>query len=131
MVGITWFVQVVHYPLLDKLSKYRPAAYEQSHIRLATWVVAPPMVVEMLSAVAFVFIHPSGIPSPLTWAGLSLVLLIWLSTATLQAPKHEILALQYVETVHRSLVRTNWIRTVAWSLRGLLLLYALFKTVPT
>jgi hypothetical protein len=27
------------------------------------------------------------------------------------------------ETVHRRLVRTNWVRTVAWSLRGLLVLW--------
>ena len=60
---------------------------------------------------------------PVHWGaiiGLALVTLIWLSTALLQVPCHEDLSNGFDTEIHRRLVATNWIRTVAWSLRSLL-----------
>ena len=43
MTGVIWFVQVVHYPLFDRVQGDRFSVYAASHGRLTTWVVAPPM----------------------------------------------------------------------------------------
>lgn len=51
------------------------------------------------------------------WAGLALLAVIWLSTAVLQVPAHGRLAGGFHPHHHRFLVRTNWIRTVGWTLR--------------
>jgi hypothetical protein len=46
----------------------------------------------------------------------------WVSTALVQIPLHNQLALGFDLSVHRKLVATNWWRTIAWSLRGVCLL---------
>ena len=49
--------------------------------------------------------------------------MIWISTATLQVPQHRRLERGFDPSAHRTLVLTNWVRVVAWSLRALLVLY--------
>ncbi len=55
-------------------------------------------------------------------AGALLLALVWFSTFLIQVPCHETLAVSFQAQVHRRLVATNWIRTVAWTLRGMLAL---------
>ncbi len=125
MLGITWFVQLVHYPLLGQVSRYRASAYQQTHMRKATWVFGPTMVVEFVTGVVLIW-HPSAhLPIEFAWTGVGLLAIIWLSTAFLQAPRHEILAVKYEEQTHRSLIASNWLRTCAWTLRAAILFYFL------
>ncbi len=55
---------------------------------------------------------------------MGLLLIIWLSTAFIQIPCHAKLAVDFSTASHVRLVRSNWLRTVAWSLRAGLTLYA-------
>lgn len=123
MIGIIWFVQVVHYPLFAKTGSGDFRSYEQRHTSLTTWVVAPPMLVEGITALLLFWFRPTGV---LTWQlsiGLALLAVIWLSTALLQVPCHNVLSQGFDPIVHQRLVTTNWMRTVAWSMRGLLVLW--------
>ena len=52
MVGLIWFVQIVHYPLYANVGREQFPEYEALHNRLTTWVVGPAMLVEMLTAAA-------------------------------------------------------------------------------
>jgi len=61
----------------------------------------------------------------LPWIGIALLLLIWLSTAVLQVPAHHRLGSGFDPATHRRLVLTNWVRTWAWSARGVLALLLL------
>lgn len=54
---------------------------------------------------------------------------IWLSTALLQSPNHTELGLGFDLSAHRSLVGSNWVRTVLWSLRGLIVLWILSEAM--
>ena len=121
MVGTIWFVQVVHYPLFDRVGEPFES-YQGDNIRLSAAVVAPVMIVEGLTAVLLLIRRPEGVGPRLIWLGLSLLAIIWISTAALQMPQHEILARGFDASAHRSLVATNWIRTAAWSARGLLVI---------
>lgn len=123
MTGLIWFVQVVHYPLFATIRQDEFSAYEQQHTKLTTWVVAPPMFIEAITAVLLFWFHPSGIVTWQLCVGLSLVVIIWLSTAFLQVPCHKLLSRGFEPAVHQRLVATNWIRTAAWSLRTLLVLW--------
>lgn len=127
MTGLIWFVQVVHYPLFAATGKDNFSAYEQRHTAHTTWAVAPPMLVEAATAVLLFWFHPAGIATWQLSAGLALIAIIWLSTAFLQVPYHELLAKGFEPAVHDRLVRTNWIRTAAWSLRSLLVLWMVWK----
>ena len=61
MVGVIWFVQVVHYPLLARVGTSGFEAYEQAHTRRTGWVVAPPMLAELVTAVLLLWVRPAGV----------------------------------------------------------------------
>lgn len=118
MTGLIWFVQVVHYPLFAAVGAESFPAYSRLHQQLTTLVVGPPMLVEALTAGLLVVSRPPGVSAALAWAGLGLVVLIWLSTALLQIPSHGRLVSGFNAETGAFLVSTNWIRTIAWSARA-------------
>jgi hypothetical protein len=120
MTGVIWFVQIVHYPLFAAIDRAGFAEYEQRHTALTTRVVAPAMLVEALSAVLLIWWRPSGLSNAQVSIGVALVVVVWLSTMFIQVPCHEALSKGFDTGVHERLVDTNWIRTVAWSLRAVL-----------
>lgn len=131
MVGLIWFVQIVHYPMFDRVGPKQFAEYERMHQQRTTWVVAPFMLAELATAIALVALKPDGLRTAVVWTGLILLAGIWLSTAVLQVPKHNLLQSGFTAEVHRSLVNTNWIRTIAWSGRGVLAVIATMTVTGT
>lgn len=114
MVGVIWFVQVVHYPLFARVGATGFAAYEKEHVRRTGWVLLVPMTVELALSVWVVIILGGW----MAWTGLVLVALIWGMTWAVQVPAHRRLESGYDPMACRRLVRSNWARTVAWTLRG-------------
>ncbi|APZ96013.1 hypothetical protein [Fuerstiella marisgermanici] len=128
MVGLIWFVQIVHYPLFSKIGADQFTAYEKLHQQMTTWVVGPAMLIELVTGVILVK-YPPAESTTLTWIGLGLIVLIWISTAALSVPAHNLLAIEYTDTAYHKLVATNWIRTIAWSGRGILVLTLVCRTM--
>jgi hypothetical protein len=124
MTGIIWFVQLVHYPLFDAAGREAFAAFERRHQARTTVVVAPAMLLELVTAVALVAWPPAGISARLLHVGLALLAVVWASTWLLQVPCHTQLAGGFDAAVHRRLVASNWIRTVGWTARTVLLVGA-------
>lgn len=120
MVGLIWFVQIVHYPMFKFVGETSFVEYERIHQQLTTYVVGPAMLIEAATAVALLWLRPTGVYPGLLWVGLFLLLIIWGVTAGLSVPAHERLSQGFNTSAHNTLVQTNWIRTVAWSLRGVL-----------
>lgn len=129
LVGLIWTIQIVHYPLFAAVGVDRFVAYEASHTRLITLVVGPVMLVEAATAGLFVAMRPASIPAWIPWTGLGLVILIWISTAILQVPDHAKLANGFDATAHAHLVGTNWLRTIAWTARGVILAVAIWPVL--
>ncbi len=123
MLGVIWFVQIVHYPLFASVERTEFRSYEQRHTNLTTWVVAPPMLVEVMTALLLFWFRPIGVSTWQLSIGLALVAFIWLSTALLQVPCHNVLRLGFDPVVHQRLVGSNWMRTFAWSARGFLVVW--------
>ena len=130
MAGLIWFVQIVHYPLLARVGTGAFAAYETAHMRLTTWVVAPLMLLELALSAFLALRPPPLLPAWMAWLGLALVAVIWTSTAVLQAPCHQRLARGFDRDLWCLLVRSNWIRTAAWSARAGLAVAMLATAVP-
>ena len=120
--GRIWFVQVVHYPLMARVSRGEFAAYESEHQRRTTFVVAPAMLIEAVTASVILAMPPAGMSPVLPVAGTSLLAVIWLSTFLVQVKQHARLANGFDAATHRRLVRSNWVRTAAWTGRGILAL---------
>jgi hypothetical protein len=118
MAGIIWFVQIVHYPILARAETNSSTDISREHQRRTGRVVVPLMLAEAVTAILLVIYSLSWIDRNASVVGLILLAIIWISTATLQMPCHRRLAKAYDAAVGRRLVRTNWIRTVAWTLRA-------------
>ena len=129
MTGVIWFVQIVHYPLFSGVGEADFAPYEGRHIWLTGLVVAPPMLVELATGVALLWLRPEEVSLLEVILGLALLGVIWLSTYLLQTPRHRTLGRGFDVTAHRELVLTNWLRTAAWSLRASLVLWWLYQLI--
>lgn len=121
MTGVIWFVQLIKYPMLGPVTDPDFATHHQEYTRRMGWVVGPVMILEMALQVVWMVQAP-GLAA---YSGGSLLSLIWISTFALQVPLHERLAREYQPRWHRQLVHTNWIRTLAWTLRSALLIATL------
>lgn len=124
MTGLIWFVQIVHYPLMGSVGSDFFSAYESKHTFQTTLVVMPVMLLELFTGFALVF----GRGSQFSLMGsleISMILLglIWASTFFLQVPLHQQLVNGFDTAAHQKLVNSNWIRTVLWSARAILLLF--------
>lgn len=122
MTGLIWFVQVVHYPLFDRVGSDESARYCVDNRRLTTFVVAPVMLVEGALSASLVWLLLATF-QPVAWAGAVMLLAIWLSTALIQVPRHLRLSRGFDAPVQRGLVASNWLRTILWTARGILALW--------
>ena len=61
--------------------------------------------------------------------GLALVVVVWLSTALLQVPRHTNLGSGFDRRAWSRLMLSNWVRTVAWSARGVLVLWMVARAI--
>jgi hypothetical protein len=95
-------------------------AYSDRHRALTTWIVAPAMLAEAFSAAALVRLTAGTADAWPAWSGMGLVFVVWLTTALCSVPAHGELARGFSPAAHHKLVRTNWIRTAAWTLRAAL-----------
>lgn len=125
MAAITLFVQVVQYPLFAQVGSATYTTYQRGHMVRITAIVFPTMMIEAACAGLIVAFRPEEIPVWMAVLGLALVIVVWLSTALLQGPAHRRLEGGFDPDVHRLLLRTNWIRVVAWAVRGALALWML------
>lgn len=123
LVGLIWTIQLVHYPLFLRIPTVAFASYESEHMRRITWLVGPLMLAEALTGVLVLVRDPQSL---LPQIGIALLLVIWVSTATIQGPLHGRMARDgFSESRIRWLIRSNWVRTAAWSARGILALLLL------
>ncbi len=127
MTGLIWFVQVVHYPLFQRIPVAAFVPYERAHTLRTGWVVAPVMLTELATAAAILLLSSPLRQSPAFLTASALLALVWISTAVIQVPLHRRLAQCPDPASMTALARTNWLRTIAWTLRSILLV----ATLPT
>jgi len=125
MAGLCWCVQVIHYPLLLRIARELPGSISQvaaEHASRITWVVAPGMLIEVASALMLLTLR--GVDQSIALIGLAGLALVWISTFAVQVPLHARLqrAGPDAPEAGRLLVLTNWVRTLAWTFRGVLAL---------
>ena len=118
LVGIIWMVELLTYPAFAQVPAERFRAHHERHSRLITPVVAPAILVQASAAVAVVVLAPAAIPTWLAWSGLGLVATSILVTALVSVSDHAALARGRDEAALARLRRRSRIRTVAWTLMG-------------
>jgi len=120
MVGVIWFVQLVHYPLLAIVPVENAASIAIVHQRRTGFVVGPPMAVEGITTLFLLWSRPDGVSLWMPWVAAVFLAIALGSTVLLSVPRHERMVRQPDSKTGRELVLTNWPRTIAWSMRGVL-----------
>jgi len=69
MAGVIWFVQIVHYPLMDGWPHADFSRWEAAHRERTAMVVIPAMLLEGGAATLLLAVRPRGVPGWLVWAG--------------------------------------------------------------
>lgn len=118
MVGVIWFVQLVHYPLLATIGVDRAPAVAVEHQRRTAWVVGLPMATEGVTTLVLLLSRPDAVDVWLAWLGAVLLAVALASTVFLSVPLHEQMAQDPRESTGSRLVVTNWPRTFAWTVRA-------------
>lgn len=118
VTGVLWFLQLAHYPLFDEIGRDRFVSYEIRHQRRTVWVSIPVVLVELLVACLIVLESAGTSNFALAVAGAVLLLAGWAAGVTI-ASLHEKLETGFDEVVWKKLLKRNWIRTIAWTLRVL------------
>ncbi len=121
MVGLIWIVQVVHYPMLAEYSAVAPVRAVVDHQRRITPVVGPFMAAEGVTALILLVDRPATMGTLSAWTAAALLGVALLGTSALQVPWHRRVAEGHDDELAQRLITTNWLRTGAWTARGLVL----------
>lgn len=124
MTGVILVVQIVQYPLFKSIDERHFTSFHDEYRRRISLIVVPLMLLELVFAILLAIFPPIGMEIAAR-SGIVLLAIAWISTFLVQVPVHERLARGFDVEAIRRLVRTNWIRTVAWSARGALAVFSL------
>ncbi|MBY0317080.1 MAG: hypothetical protein K2Q26_16290 [Bdellovibrionales bacterium] len=119
MCAIIWIIQAIHYPVFSMIDTKRFPEFCGKHTSAMGLLVGPVMILELGTAVALVLIHVDyfSITNLIMNAGL------WLLTFLVSVPWHNRLAAGYDAYCIERLVRTNWPRTILWTVKAVLMIY--------
>jgi len=121
MTGVIWVIQIVHYPSFHFIEKELYTAFQKFHMNKISIIVIPIMLAELITGM-MLFLDKSS-KSPFLIISFVILVLIWLITGVFFSKAHNELMTGYQELVVNQLVVMNWIRTLLWTLRLLLLTY--------
>lgn len=77
------------------------------------------LAAEGLTSLWLLIRRPATVSPFLTWGGAVLVAVVLGATVLLSVPLHQRLGMRFSADAHRQLVLTNWIRTIGWTMRGI------------
>lgn len=118
---LIWLIQILHYPSFKFYSENDFVTGMKFHQRRITYIVLPLMISELV--VSLFLLYQSQKYSEIIFA---LVFLIWVSTFTLQVPLHRLLEEKKDLQIIKRLITSNWIRTILWSLKLLIVFCLIF-----
>lgn len=121
MTGVIWLIQVIHYPLFKLVGENAFKDYHKGHIQKTSSVIAVPMVLELLTGLYLLIRYNENHNSFAFLIATFLLVIIWAITFFISVPKHNILSNGQNELAIAVLVKTNWIRTILWTARSIIL----------
>jgi hypothetical protein len=120
--GLVWVIQLLVYPGFDDMTGPDWTAVHARHTRLMGWLVSGPWAVQGLTCAVLLFRRPDGVPLVAALAAGLCGAVTVAVTVAVSVPCHQRLARGWDPAVHARLTRTNWWRTAAWSLGGVVAL---------
>jgi hypothetical protein len=125
LMVLIWLVQVIIYPGFHRIPSGSFTDYHRWYVNRVSLIVSPLMISELTMTTWWLLDTLSTVSA----ISAGLVLLVWISTFLLQVPIHRRLKFGKEENLIRRLVATNWIRTIAWSLKALVVTLAAIERI--
>lgn len=125
MAGVTWTLQILNYPLLEKINSSTFASYQEAHNKRFGKVMIPGVMISVLSTILLFFNLPDEVSFTIPLVQTVILLLITGSAALYAAPAHKKLEKNFDQVPVSSLIMTNWLRLIAWLVLGIGDLYLL------
>ena len=121
-VGLIWTIQLVHYPSMRYISKDKFPAYHNFHSIRISILAMPLMLAELVTSIMLWYQNFNNAIQTVFLINLIIVVLIWSSTFLIQAPLHNLLSKEKNVDKLSRLISTNWIRTLLWTARSILMI---------
>jgi len=122
MVGVIWIVQLVHYPTFLFIDEQKSYDFQKFHMSRISYIVMPAMTTELFSGIYIYIYSNMAIESNLFLLALTILIINWIITALVFVKMHNKLLINYKIEIISLLVKWNWLRTLLWSVRLILLL---------
>jgi hypothetical protein len=117
LLGMIATIQFVHYPLFKYVPESARYEYHQAHMRAISPLVIPLMISELVLIIVLSILKTEAF----VLTRLFLLLIVWASTFLVQVPVHEKITFNSKNAqLINQLVKSNWIRTLAWFFKALL-----------
>lgn len=126
MLVVLWLVQLVIYPSFLVVAPEKRVAWHRSYTQRVSFIIMPLMVAQL----GVVLYQSIASPSPIVFLSLCFVLLCWGLTFGISVPLHRRIEAGGDTEISRRLVRTNWPRTLLWTLIFLLGMLEYASTRP-
>jgi uncharacterized membrane protein YphA (DoxX/SURF4 family) len=126
MAGIMWFVQLAYYPNLAVVGRESFVSYQREHVRRISAPAWTMLSLELISGILLAILGFRELPAAVLLANVAMIGAVWWSTWFVQVPLHHRLEQGWDADLHQRLVATNWFRTRLYTIRSLVLLYALW-----
>ena len=118
IVGIIWVIQVVHYPSFYFIERDEYVSFQKFHMDKISYIVVPVMLIESISGFILIYNELNTV----LLISMILLFFIWVLTGIFFVPIHQKLSSGYQEELVEKLVKINWVRTIFWTIRLLLVM---------
>lgn len=125
LLGILWFVQVVHYPLFRRI-KENFVQYERANLRKTAALLLPLLFIDLITNVMLVISLEKGPYTFLISFALAMNIITWFSAFFFQIEQHHELSMHFSKNIIHKLVKTNWVSTIAWTVKAALIFTLVF-----
>ena len=123
LVSLVFMTQFITYPTFLHIDKDKFSEYHRKYVNNISFIVAPVMLIELLTLSLIAYFSSEF----LIIKSLILLLVIWLTTFFIMIPSHNRISKSFNKKEIISLTNYNWVRTILWSFKLLLIIFLYFE----
>ena len=123
LVSLVIMTQFITYPTFLDIDKDKFSDYHRKYVNNISFIVAPVMLIELLTLSLIAYLSSEF----LIIKSLFLLLVIWLTTLFIMIPSHNRISKSFNIKEIKSLINYNWIRTILWSFKLLVIIFLYYE----
>ncbi len=123
LVSLVFMTQFITYPTFLNIDKDKFSDYHRKYVNNISFIVAPVMFIELLTLILIAYFSKDF----LIIKSLILLLVIWLTTFFIMIPSHNRISKSFNIKEIKSLINYNWIRTILWTFKLLVIIFLYYE----